>query len=348
MKLLAVSDRYIPREYMETGLAELRNYDIEIEVRPWEHQTLEELQEANLVIEMKGPEAVTLPEDICREVDRYDIVVTQFTPISGRLIDAATRLKLVGVLRGGLENVDLDRATQRHISVFNTPGRNARAVAECTIGLILAETKNIARAHHSLKQGVWTRDFPNKNCVPELYEKTVGLVGFGTIGRLVAKYLEAFGAKVLVYDPFFREETPSVRKVDLATLMRESDIVSIHARYYEETHHLVGRAQLESMKPTAVLVNTARSALVDEEALIDVLRTRRIMGAALDVFNEEPLTPRNPFLELDNVTIVPHIAGSTADALKNTPRLFASNLIRCLRGERDLPIVNGVFPALSR
>jgi D-3-phosphoglycerate dehydrogenase len=347
MKLLAISDHYIPRQYMVDGLASLAEYGIEVDVFPWEHETLKELQAANLKIELEGPEAVPLPDELYHIVSRYDIVVTQFAPIPRRLIESAEKLKLLGILRGGVENVDIETATKRNVAVFNTPGRNARAVAECTVGLILAEIRNIARGHALLKQANWAKDFPNKSDIPELLDKTVGLVGFGAIARLVAKFLDAFGAKIIVFDPFFQKTNENVEQVDLETLMKRSDVVSIHARYLPETHHLIKREHLLMMKPTAILVNTARSGLVDERALIDVLTTRKIMGAALDVFDEEPLKQDSPFLTLDNVTIVPHLAGSTADAFRNSPKLFVGHLIRCINGEKNLPIVNGIVPALD-
>ena len=347
MKLLAISDHYGPRRYLVEGLASLAKYGIEVDVFSWEHDTLEELQEANLKIELGGPEAVPLPEELYQIVKEYDILVAQFTPIPRRLLESAEKLKLLGILRGGIENVDVETATQRNVPVFNTPGRNARAVAECTIGLIFAEVKNLARGHAALKQGNWTRDFPNKNDIPELLGKTVGLVGFGAIGRLTAKFLEAFGAHIIVFDPFFQKGNENVEPVDLETLMKRSDIVSVHARYVPETHHLISREHLLMMKPTAILVNTARSGLVDEKALIDVLSARKIMGAALDVFDDEPLKQDSPFLSLDNVTIVPHLAGSTMDAFRNSPGLFASHLVRCLNGEKNLPIVNGIAPPES-
>ena len=343
-KLLAISDHYIPRRAMEEGLASLGDYGVEIDVLPWEHATLEELQAANLKIETGGPDAEPLTDEIYQVVDQYDVIVTQFPPVPKRLIETAKRLKLIGVLRGGVENIAVETATQRNIAVFNTPGRNARAVAECTIGLILAEIRNIAKGHAALKQGIWTRDYPNNNYIPELFGRTVGLVGFGAIGRLVAKFLNAFGTNVIVYDPFFQQGDDSVTPVDLETLMKQSDVVSIHARYLPETHHLVNRELLLMMKPTAILVNTARSGLVDEKALIEVLASHKIMGAALDVFDEEPLPANSPFLALDNVTIVPHLAGSTIDAFLNSPKMFAANLIRCYRGAKDLPVVNGILP----
>jgi D-3-phosphoglycerate dehydrogenase len=342
MKLLAISDHYIPRQYMVDGLASLAEYGINVDVFPWEHKTLEELQAANLKIEQGGPDAVPLPEELYQTVNQYNIIVTQFPPIPRRLIESATKLKLLGILRGGVENVDIEAATKRNVAVFNTPGRNARAVAECAVGLILAEIRNLARGHAFLKQGNWTRDFPNKNDIPELMGRTIGLVGFGAIARLVAKFLDAFGANIIVFDPFFQKGNENVEQVDLETLMKRSDIISIHARYVPETHHLIKREHLLMMKPTAILVNSARSGLVDENALIDVLAAKKIMGAALDVFDEEPLKSDSPFLTLDNVTIVPHLAGSTIDAFLNSPRLFAGHLIRCIKGEKNLPLVNGV------
>ncbi len=344
LRLLAISDTYIPAGFMEQGLASLEPLGVAVEVRRWEHATLVELQQANLAIEKGGPETVPLPPEVTEDVAGFDLVVVQFTPLSRRFIEAATRLKVIGVLRGGTENVDVACATERGICVLNTPGRNARAVAECTMGLILAEVRNLARSYACLKRGDWRRSFPNSDGIPELYEKTVGLVGFGAVAQLVAGYLIAFGSRVLAYDPYFVGDPGPVRLVDLETLLRESDVVSIHARLTEESRHLIGQRQLAMMKPTAVLINTARSGLVDEQALVRALQERRIMGAALDVFDTEPLPPDHPLVRLDNVTITPHLAGSTIDAFRNSPRLLAGHLARLLRGEGPLPIVNGVSP----
>ncbi len=346
MKLLAISDTYIPARYMEQGLAGLAPLGVAVEVRRWEHPTLVALQEANLVIERDGPEAVALPAEVTRELDRFEIVVVQFAPIGRGFVEAASNLRLIGVLRGGTENVVVEAATERGITIMNTPGRNARAVAECAMGMILSEIRNLARSHACLKHGDWRRTFPNSEAIPELNEKTVGLVGYGAVGRLVAGYLVAFGSRVVAYDPFAQGDPSPATLVDLETLLRESDVVSIHARLTEDTHHLVGQRELSLMKPSAVLVNTARSGLVDEEALVRALAERRIMGAALDVFDTEPLPADHPLVALDNVTITPHLAGSTVDAFRNSPKRMAEQLARMLRGEPDLPIVNGVQPDL--
>jgi D-3-phosphoglycerate dehydrogenase len=346
MKLLAISDTYIPSQFMVQGFAGLASLGVEVEVRRWEHATLVELQEANLAVEKGGPEAVPLPPEVADDVADFDIVAVQFTPLGRRFIESAGRLKVIGVLRGGTENVDVAAATERGICVMNTPGRNARAVAECAMGLILAEIRNLARSHACLKGGDWRRSFPNSDAIPELNEKTVGLIGFGAVGRLVAGYLAAFGSRVIAFDPYFRGDPGAVKLVDLETLLRESDVVSIHARLTEENYRLIGDRELGWMKSGAVLVNTARSGLVDEQALVRALSQRKIMGAAIDVFDVEPLPPDHPMLALDNVTITPHLAGSTIDAFRNSPKMLAGHLARMLRGEPDLPIVNGVRPKL--
>jgi D-3-phosphoglycerate dehydrogenase len=346
MKLLAISDTYIDPRYLREGLAELEPLGVEVEVRRWEHSTLIALQKANLAIEKEGPDAVALPPELLDGVADFQVVVVQFTPVGRRFLEAAAGLKAIGVLRGGTENIDVAGATARGISVLNTPGRNARAVAECTLGMILSEIRNIARAHACLKSGDWRRTFPNTSEIPELCGKTVGLVGYGNVGRLVAGYLEAFGSRILAYDPFAASDPHPATLVGLETLMRQSDVVSVHARLTEETFHLIGELELAMMKPTAVLVNTARSGLVDEDALVEALAQRRIMGAALDVFDVEPLPPEHPLLKLDNVTITPHLAGSTVDAFRNSPKMMAGHLARMLRGEKNLPVVNGIEPSL--
>jgi D-3-phosphoglycerate dehydrogenase / 2-oxoglutarate reductase len=346
MKLLAISDTYIPAGFMEQGLAGLPALGVDVEVRRWEHPTLVDLQEANLAIETGGPGAVVLPPEVCGNVADFDILLVQFTPVSREFIESASRLKLIGVMRGGTENVDVEVATKRGICVMNTPGRNARAVAECALGLILSEIRNLARSHACLKSGDWRRTFPNSDAIPELCGKTVGLVGFGAVGKLMAGYLAAFGSSVIAFDPYFRGDPGAVKLVDLETLLRESDVVSIHARLTEENYHLIGRRELSWMKPSAILVNTARSGLVDEQALVEALSQRKIMGAAIDVFDVEPLPPDHPLLKLDNVTITPHLAGSSIDAFRNSPKMIAGHLERMLRGEPELPIVNGVRPDL--
>jgi D-3-phosphoglycerate dehydrogenase / 2-oxoglutarate reductase len=347
VKLLAISDSYLPPDDMRAGLGALEKSGLQIVVRHWAHPQLIDLQQANLAIEKDGPDAVPLPCALTENLDSFDLVVVQFAPVNRAFIEAATQLKVLAVLRTGTENVDVSCATQRSVAVLNTPGRLARAVAECTLGLILAEIRNIARAHASLARGHWTRSFPNSDDIPELFRRTVGLVGCGAVGRLVAGYLQSFGCRLLAYDPFCDTPPKHVQLVSLDTLLEESDVVSIHARLTPGTQHLIGSRELALMKRTAVLVNTSRSGLIDEAALIQALSQRQIMGAALDVFDLEPLPPDHPFLRLDNVTLTPHLAGSTRDGFRNSPVLMANFLANLLQGREPVPIVNGIRPVLD-
>ena len=330
---------------MEAGFEPLRRAGVEVVVRQWHHEAVAHLQRDNLLIEQGGPSAVQLPEELTHDLAEFDLLSVQFAPVSASLIDFAAKLRVIAVLRVGVENVAVAAATERGIAVLNTPGRNARAVAEFTVGVIFGEVRNIARSHAALKQGDWRKTFPNSACIPELHGKTVGLVGYGYIGFLVAGFLNAFGCRLLACDPYAKGDPHPAQLVDLPTLLRESDVITIHARLTEESHHLIGAPELAQVKPTAVLINTARSGLVDETALINALQTGRLRGAALDVFDEEPLPPGHPFLTLDNVTLTPHLAGGTRDAFANSPKLMANHLLRMLAGQGDLPVVNGVQPA---
>lgn len=208
----------------------------------------------------------------------------------------------------------------------------------------MAEIRNIARAHANLAAGRWKRSYDNSDEIPELEGRTVGLVGYGAVGRLVAGFLRAFGCRIIAFDPYCREA--DVEIVGLEELLARADIVSIHARLTEESRHLIGEKELALMKRSAILVNTARSGLVDEKALIKALREKRIMGAALDVFDTEPLPQGHELLMLGNVTLAPHLAGSTIDAFRKSAGMMGETLCRMLRGEGKLPVVNGVAPTL--
>ena len=326
MKILALADLFIPVGPMKNGLESLCSKGCSLIVRQWEHKNLEMLQKDNLAVELGGPEAVAAPLDLVARAEDTEILVVQFAPVSKALMQALPKLKLISVLRGGVENVDLEAARERGITVLNTPGRNARAVAEFTVGLMLAETRNIARGHAAMKQGIWLKEFPNSAYIPEIGGKTIGLIGFGAIGHLVATFLKAFGCSILVYDPYLKSAPEGVTLALLDQVLKEADIVSLHARLSDETHHLISEREISLMKPTAVLINTARSGLLDQEAIVHALQTKRIQGAALDVFDREPIPQDDPILALDNLTLVPHAAGSTADAFLGSPKLAAVHI----------------------
>jgi D-3-phosphoglycerate dehydrogenase len=340
MKLVGIGDLFIPHGKIKDGLAPLAGLGVEIKTFDWMPGGFKELQNINLTVETNGAAAYDPPAEVYREAADADILVTQFCTVPAKLIAACPRLKLIGVLRAGVENVDVKAATERGILVMNTPGRNADAVADYTVGMMLCEARNIARGHAGMKAGQWTREYPNSGHIPDMPGKTVGIVGLGQIGMKVAKRLAGFGVNFLVYDPYVKEAPQGMRMASLAELMAESDFVTIHARLTPETKGLIGRELISRMKPTAYLVNTSRSALVDEKALHEALRDGKIAGAALDVFDLEPPGADYPLVALPNVTVTPHMAGGSNDAFFNCPKLLAAEMAKFLSGTEPLSAVN--------
>jgi D-3-phosphoglycerate dehydrogenase len=333
MKIVCVGDLLIPSGAMEKGFALLKDRGAEVKALQWELPNYEELQKINLLVEQGGSEVYEPPEYVFEAAKDADVLVVQFCTVTKKLIDACPKLKVVGTLRAGLENVNADYAAEKGILIVNTPGRNATAVADFTVGMMLAECRNIAKSHQNLKEGKWVRDYSNKKTVPDLSGKIVGIVGFGQIGRKVAQRLHGFEMEILAYDPFASNAPDYVKLVSLPELMAESDFVTIHARSLPETERMISRELLSKMKPDSYFINTARSSLVDEKALYEVLRDGKIAGAALDVFDVEPPGKDYPLVTLENVTITPHLAGGTVDAFLNSPKLLAGFLIDAFKKE---------------
>ena len=308
----------------------------------WE-PSWDKLQYRRLEVEKRGPEIEPCDPLILQHGAQANVLMGLFVPVSSAVMKAMPNLKIVGVSRAGLENVNVEEATKRGILVFNVMGRNAHAVSDFTVGMMLAECRNIARAHFSIKSGEWRKTFVNSDSVPELGGKTIGLVGFGNIGSLVAKKLSGFEVNVLVYDPYANPDDIAAvgcKSVGLEELFSTADFVSIHARLTDANKKMINGKLLGLMKPTAYFINTGRAGLVDQEALAEALREKRIMGAALDVFTTEPIDPASPFLSLDNVTLTTHLAGTTSDALTNSPYLLTADVARLFSGEKPRYIVN--------
>ncbi len=348
MRLVGIGDLFIPHRFIRDGFAPLAALGHEVRTFDWKLSGFQELQERNLAVEKGGASAVRPPPEVFEAAAEADLLVTQFCTVPGALLDAAPRVKVIGVLRAGVENVDVAAATARGIVVVNTPGRNADAVADFAVGMLIAEARNICRGHHGLKHGRWMREYPNSGHIPDLPGKTVGIVGLGEIGRKVARRLAGFDMSILAYDPFVKVAPEGIRMVDLPTLMSESDFVTVHARLTNETEGLISRALIARMKPTAYLVNTSRSALVDEKALTEALREKRIAGAALDVFDKEPPGKDYPLVQLDNVTLTPHMAGGSNDAFFNCPKLLGAELAKLLSGGEPRSVVNRDVLAKAR
>lgn len=338
MKLVGIGDLFIPGAYIESGMKQLESQGIDVSVIDWKLKDFDELQHINLVVEQGGREGIEVPDYILEAVKDADIIITQFFPIGQKIIDSCKNLKYIGVLRAGYENINVEYADSKGIKVFNTIGRNAHAVSDFTVGVMICEARNIARGHYGIKNGEWIRNYPNSDSIPDFTGKTVGLVGYGEIGRLVAKKLSGFDVEVLVYDPFYKGT--DINTVDLNTLMSKSDFVSLHARLTKENERMIGANEIALMKPTAYLINTSRSGLVDEKALYEALKNNKIAGAALDVFDVEPPSVDYPLVTLPNVTLTPHMAGGSKDAFYNTPKLLAAGMESYFKGEFTRFLIN--------
>ncbi|MEN3931219.1 2-hydroxyacid dehydrogenase [Microvirga sp. W0021] len=343
LKAVVVGDAMIMGDGFEQAARKnLGAYFSDVKMGNWE-EDYPKLQERRLAVEKQGPEIEVVPEIVAKEGKDASLLAGLFVPVSSKVMDAMPNLRIAGVARAGLENVNVAEATKRGILVFNIEGRNAHAVSDFTVGLMLCESRNMARAHYSIMNGEWRKKFSNSEWVPELKDKVVGLIGFGYIGRLVAQKLSGFGVQLAVYDPFVDEAVVKEfggRLVDKDTLFREADFVSLHARMSEATKGIVGEHELSLMKPTAYLINTARAGLVNEAALIAALKANKIAGAGLDVFSDEPLKADSEFPKLDNVTLTTHIAGTTREALTRSPDLLMEDIAKFLKGEQARFIIN--------
>ena len=337
MKTFGIGDLFIPAACIRDGF---RKNGMECRSIDWETGSFEKLQEINLLIEQNGANAYDVPDELIAQVADAEILVTQFCPVNRKMIERCPNLKIVGVLRGGYENIDLQFARERGVKVFNTPGRNADAVADFTVGAIICEARNIARGHHGIKSGQWIRKYPNSGHIPDLPGRTVGLIGFGEIGRKTAQRLRGFDMEMLVYDPFRKEFPDYVQASGLDELFQRSDFVSLHARLTAENRHLVNASRLGLMKPSAYLINTSRAGLVDETALGEALKAGRIAGAFLDVFENEPPGLDHPLVQLEGVTLTPHMAGGSNDAFLNSPVKLSAELAKSLRGLPCRGIIN--------
>jgi len=287
------------------------------------------------------------PEELGERLTRegFDALVIEADFVLEETLSAAPGLRFIGVCRGDVgPHVDLEAAAERGVVVVNTPGRNAVAVAELTVGLMLALARRIPDAHTAVRRGDWHGALDGYSTWQgtELAGKTAGLVGFGAVGRQVARRLLAFDMTLLAYDPHVleRSDAKGVRFVALAELLQRSDFVSLHAALTCGTRGLLSERELGLMRRSAFLINTARAAIVDEEALLAALREQRIAGAALDVHSIEPLPPNSPWLRLDNVILTPHMGGATADVARHQSHLITDDLGRWLRGERPLNLLS--------
>lgn len=286
-------------------------------------------------------EYVGEPDAVVDFIGSAHIFVTQLAPLSAEMMERLPNLRLVAVSRGGPVNIDMQAARARGLRIVNTPGRNAAAVAEFTIGAILAETRLIRVGHESMRAGEWRGDLYRADRTGrELSELTVGVVGYGAIGTRVVKLLRAFGTHVLVADPYVQlsaaDREAGVEHVSLERLLETSDVVTLHSRVSPETTRFIDAEAFARMRPGTIFINTARGPLVDYDALYGALASGHLGGAMLETFAVEPVPPDWPLLALPNVTLTPHIAGASVSTITRAARMAAEEVRRYLAGEPPL------------
>lgn len=329
MKIVVIGDIVVPSSLLVEA-AKTLDADAEVVAVEWKTETRQEFQRRAQNLEKNGPTAEKVPAEAYKEVADADVLLTHFCPVPADLIEAGKKLSLIGTCRGGMEHVDVEAATARRIPVIHCI-RNAEATSDFAIGLIFAETRNIARAHAALKTGEWRKEYVNGGYTTSMCEMTLGVVGLGHIGKLVAKKGAGIGMRVIAHDPFVTQQMVddaglSVTLVEKEELFKTADVISLHLRLTPDTEKSVNAEMISLMKPTAYLINTSRAGVVDKDALVKALEEKKIGGAALDVFWQEPIPADDPILKLDNLTMTPHNAGNVVDALPKSPLLLAKTI----------------------
>jgi D-3-phosphoglycerate dehydrogenase/(S)-sulfolactate dehydrogenase len=288
------------------------------------------------------------PAELREIIGGYDaLAVRSATKVTADLLSAATRLRVIGRAGTGVDNIDLAAATRRGVVVMNAPGGNSVSVAEHTLALLLALARQVADASQSTRGGKWEKKKYASG--RELAGKTLGVLGTGNIGALVVHRAKAFGMKVIAYDPFLSEEAAAnlgVELVQLPEIFRRSDAITLHVPLNEQTKNMVGPEQIAQMKRGALLINCARGGLVDEKALAEALKSKRLGGAALDVFEIEPPAADHPLFSCENFVATPHLGGSTEDAQQNVALIVCEAMVEYLstgtvRNAVNVPSVSG-------
>ncbi|MEM2127539.1 MAG: glyoxylate reductase [Candidatus Bathyarchaeia archaeon] len=291
-------------------------------------------------VDQPAPRSLILSK--VREVEGLLTLLTD--RIDSEVLEAGERLKVVSNCAVGFDNIDVEAATRRGIYVTNTPGILTETTADFTWGLLLAIARRVAEADRYVRSKRWIHPWgPKMFLGSDVYGKTLGIIGLGRIGRAVARRAKGFDMRLLYYDvqrdPRAEEELGVIYK-DLIEVLKEADFITLHVPLTEETRHMIGRRELSMMKRSAYLINTSRGAVIDEKELYKALKDGVIAGAALDVFEREPIDPENPLLTLDNVVLAPHIASASVETRTLMAVTAAKNLVCVLRGEEPPNLVN--------
>ncbi|WP_024874994.1 2-hydroxyacid dehydrogenase [Saccharomonospora piscinae] len=340
MRILSAGDEFVGNDLLRAAVRAEVNGSAEVDFRelslPWPIEPFGPVAEVD---EASGTE-----EQVIEALDGAEVAVTQMAPFTRKVFASAPGLKLVSVCRGGPVNVDLAAATEAGVAVTFAPGRNAAAAAEFAVGLLLAALRRISTSSAELLSGTWRGDYyAYANAGVELDGTTVGLVGYGAIGARVARVLVAFGARVLVADPYADRDAVAAdgaELVDLDDLLRRSAAVSLHARLTAETRKLIDADKLALLPPGAVLVNSARGGLLDYAPLAPALHSGRLGAVALDVYDVEPPPADWPLRDAPNVIATPHLAGASKQTADRAARIVAAEVGRYARGETLANVAN--------
>ncbi|MCM8760288.1 MAG: phosphoglycerate dehydrogenase [Candidatus Omnitrophica bacterium] len=311
---------------------------------PLEKEGIDILENAGFEVKETGKLS---PDQLCEIIGEYDaVIVRSATTITKEVIEKADKLKIIGRAGVGMDNIDIEAATQAGIIVMNAPEGNTISVAEHTIGMLLALARNIPLANQSLKSGQWEK---KKFMGSEIYNKTLGIIGLGRIGRCVAKIARSFGMKILGYDPYIDRaslEESGITIVSLPGLLQQSDFITLHIPLNDSTHHLIGEKEFEMMKEGVSLINCSRGGIIDEEALAKYIQKGKVKGAAIDVFEKEPPDLNNPLLKLEQVIVTPHLGASTKEAQMNVAQQLASQMVMAFTTQEVRNAVN--LPSLDK
>ena len=286
-------------------------------------------------------------QELLKGIEAYDaIIVRSATQINAELMDKASNLKMVGRAGNGTDNIDISEATKRGIIVANTPESNTMSAAELTVGLIVTQSRNIAQANSFLKEGQWGR---NQFKGTELFTKTIGIIGLGRIGSLVAKRMQGFGMQVIAYDPYISDDRFDrlgvEKKENLEDLIEEADYITVHTPKNKETYWMINESHLPLMKEGVRLTNVARGGIIKEAAILEGIKSGKIASAGIDVHEDEP-SANMDLLTCENVIVTPHLGASTLEAQLNVGMTVANQVISGLRGEIVPNAVN--LPAIHR
>jgi D-3-phosphoglycerate dehydrogenase len=339
-RIAIVGDMFMRAAMFEDALRQA--LDVELAVRamelPWPDQPMQHGYAGDVGGELASlREFMGDPDAIAGFVGDAEIFVDHLAPVTAGMLDRLPALRLIAVSRGGPVNIDMAATRARGIKVVNTPGRNASAVAEFTVGGILAETRLIRAGHEALRQGVWRGDLYRADMTgDELSAMTVGIIGYGHIGTRVVRLLKPFGCRILVHDPYVDlsagDREDGVIGTGFDELLAQSDVVSLHARVTEETRGFIDADAFGRMRPGAYFINTARGPMVDYDALYDALASGHLRGAMLETFSHEPVAPGAALLALPSVTLTPHIAGASLTTVRTAASMIAEEVRRHLAG----------------